>query len=94
MKKKVLISIKNIINNYWIFFGISYLLTIISWYYISCFNNVYPYLKIEWIKSSIFILIVMQFLSIVTSFIFTIMRILNIKCRSEKLHRLSNYLFN
>ena len=67
MKNKVLISIKNIINNYWIFFGISYLLTIISWYYISCFNNVYPYLKIEWIKSSVFILIVMQFLSIVTS---------------------------
>ena len=94
MKNKVLISIKSIINNYWIFFGISYILTIISWYYITCFNNVYPYLKIEWIKSSIFILTIMQFLPIVTSFLFALLRIISIKCRSEKLYRISNYLFN
>ena len=92
-KNKALVSMKNIINNYRIFFVISYILTVISWYFISCFNNVYPYLKIEWIKSSIFIIIIMQILPIFTSFIFAILRIISIKCKSERIYRLSNYFF-
>ena len=92
-KNKALVSMKNIINNYRIFFVISYILTVISWYFISCFNNVYPYLKIEWIKSSIFIIIIMQIISIFTSFIFAILRIISIKCKSERIYRLSNYFF-
>jgi len=94
MKNKVLVSMKNIINNYWIFIIISYILTIFCWYYISCFNNVYPYLKIEWIKSSIFIIIIMQFLSIFACFLFTLLRVISIKCKSEKIYRMSNYFFN
>ena len=53
-----------------------------------------PYLKIEWIKSSIFILIIMQVLSIVTSFVFALLRIISIKGKSEKIYLISNYLFN
>ena len=94
MKNKVFVSMKNIINNYWIFIIISYILTIFSWYYISCFNNVYPYLKIEWIKSSIFIFIIMQIISIFGCFLFAFLRYLSIKCKSEKLYRTSNYFFN
>ena len=94
MRNKVFISMKNIINNYWIFILISYILTIFSWYYISCFNNVYPYLKMEWIKSSIFILFVMQIITLLGCLLFTFLRYLSIKCKSEKLFRISNYFFS
>jgi len=94
MKNKIIITIKKIINNYWIFIGISYFFTIITWFYVSCFNNVYPYLKIEWIKSSIFIIIIIQFISIITCFLYAVFRFISIKCRSEKIFKFSNYLFS
>ena len=94
MKNKVFGTIKNIINNYKIFMIISYVLTIFSWYYISCFNNVYPYLKIEWIKSSIFILIVMQIMTTLGCLLFTFLKYISIKCKSEKMFRISKYFFN
>ena len=94
MKNKVFGTIKNIINNYKIFIIISYVLTIFSWYYISCFNNVYPYLKIEWIKSSIFILIVMQIMTTLGCLLFTFLKYISIKCKSEKMFRISKYFFN
>ena len=94
MRNKVIMSIKNIIDNYWIFILISYLITIFCWYYISCFNNAYPYLKIEWIKSSIFILIVLQIASILGCFLFAFLRYISIKCKSEKIYRISNYFFS
>ena len=94
MKNKVLVTMENIINNYWIFIVISYLLTIYSWYYISCFNNVYPYLKIEWIKSSIFIFIIIQLIIVIGCFLFSLLRFISIKCKSERLYRISNYFFS
>ena len=93
MKIKVIESMKKIINNYWILIVLSYIITIISWFYISCFNNVYSYIKIEWIKSSIVIIIVIQIISIVGCFLFTLLRFISIKLKSEKLFKLSNYLF-
>ena len=94
MKTRVFITMKNIINNYWLFIIISYILTIISWYYITCFNNVYPYLKLEWIKSSIFILTIMQIFSFLICALFAFLRFLSIKCKSEQIYRISNYFFN
>ena len=94
MKMKVFLTMKNIINNYLIFIALSYIITIFSWYYISCFNNVYPYLKIEWIKSSVFIIIVIQFISFLRCFSITILRIISIKCKSEKIYRISNYFLS
>ena len=81
IKSKLFFSTKNIISNYWIFIIINYILTIFCWYYISCFNNVYLYLKIEWIKSSIFIILIIQLR-------------MSIKFKSEKIYRLSNYFSN
>ena len=94
MKNKVFLTMKNIINNYWIFIIISYLLTFACWYYISCFNNVYPYLKFEWLKSSILILILMQVSSALGCFLFAFLRYISIKCKSEKIYRISNYFFS
>ena len=91
MKHKVLILMKNIINNYWIFIIISYILTVFSLYYISCFNNVYPYLKVEWIKSSIFIFTIVQLFIIIECFLFSFLRFIGVKCKNEKIFRISNY---
>ena len=94
MKNKIIIATTNIINNYYLFIGISYIFSIITWFYISCFNNAYPYLKIEWIKSSIFIIIIIQFISIFTCLLYAILRFISIKCKSEKIFKFSNYLLS
>jgi hypothetical protein len=94
MKVKIIISIQNIMNNYTMFIIISYVLTIVSWYYNSCFNNAYPYLKIEWIKSSIFIFMVIQLIIIIGCFIFGFLRYLSIKCKNERIFRISKYFFS
>ena len=94
MKNKIIIATTNIINNYWLFIGLSYIFSIITWFYVSCFNNAYPYLKIEWIKSSIFIIFLLQFISIFTCFLYAVFRFISIKSKSEKLFKFSNYLFS
>ena len=94
MRIKVLITMKSIINNYLIFIVISYIITIFSWYYISCFNNVYPNLKIEWIKSSIFIILLIQIISFLRILLVTILRILSIRCKSEKIYQISKYILS
>ena len=68
---------------------INYIISIFSWYYLSCFNNVYPHIKTEWIISSIFIILIVQLLSIIVSFLETSMRFISIKIDSEKLFKLS-----
>ena len=68
---------------------INYVISIFSWYYLSCFNNVYPHIKTEWIISSIFIILIVQILSIIVSFLVTSMRFISIKIESEKLFKLS-----
>ena len=64
-------------------------LTIICFIYISCFNVVYPNIKNEWIKSSIFILIFMQIINLAFTFIECTLRYIARKCNSEKRFRLS-----
>ena len=67
----------------------NFIITIFSWYYISCLNNVYPNIRNEWIFSSIFIIIIMQLLPFILSFLETCIRFISIKCESEKLYKLS-----
>ena len=68
---------------------LSYFVTIISWFYVSCFNNVYNYTQREWIKSSIFFFILIQFSYILFSFIETVIRFISFKCKSENIYELS-----
>jgi len=68
---------------------INYIITFFSWYYLSCFNNVYPNIKFEWILSSLLIIIIVQILPFVFSFLETIIRFISIRCESEKLFKLS-----
>ena len=66
----------------------SLFLSIICFVYICCFNIVYPYIREEWIKSSIFILFLMQFINLGISFFHCSTRYLALRCNSEKLFKL------
>ena len=50
--------IADIKRNYLILMIICFIFDLLILYYVNCFNNVYPNLKQEWIKSSIFIIII------------------------------------
>ena len=71
---------------------LSIFLSIICFVYISCFNIVYPYIREEWIKSSIFILVLMQIINLLLTFFHCSFRYLSIYWNSEKIFRLSVWL--
>jgi hypothetical protein len=71
-------------------FVICCMITIIfSWYYISCFNNIYPNTKREWIISSFAFIFVTQILYICAAFLETIFRYLSLKFESDKIYKFS-----
>ena len=84
--------IKDILRRYNYFIVISFFITVFTWYYISCFNNIYPYTKGEWIKTSILIIIVMQILSVLVSLLEAIIRYFSFKYKSEKLYKILHCL--
>ena len=92
LKKKIIQIIKNIKISYSIFIILSYIISIFTWYFISCFNNVYPHTKFYWIQLNVNIIIIVQILTLVLPFFETCLRFLSIKCNSEKLFKLSNYM--
>ena len=90
MRYELSVIVKDIEKNCIILIFSSLFLTIICFIYISCFNVVYPYIKKEWIKSSLFILIFMQIINLAFTFIECILRYSAIQCNNEKLFRLSH----
>jgi hypothetical protein len=93
LKYEIFKIIKSIKKRLIFFIIFCIIISIISWYYVNCFNNVYPGVKIEWIKSSIAIILIIQFLPVVTVFIEAILRALSFKCKSEKLFELKKYFY-
>ena len=93
LKYEIVQVIKNIYKRYNYFIAISFIITILTWYYIFCFNNIYPHMKIEWIKSSFVIIIIMQILSILIILVETIIRFLGFKCKSEKIYKISLFFY-
>ena len=83
---------KNIEKKFMILLFFSIILSIVCFVYIACFNIVYPYIRFEWIKSSIFILILMQALNLLFSFIHCCLRYLGVCCNNEKIFELSLFL--
>ena len=81
--------IKEIFKKIKILIIINYIVIIFSWYYLSCFNNVYPNINKEWIISSIFIIIIMIILPFIITFIETSIRFISIQIETEKLFKLS-----
>ncbi len=63
-----------------------------SWYYISCFNNIYPHTKYEWIKSCIVIIILVHLIYIIVTLIETLLRFVSFEIKSEKMYKASQWL--
>ena len=89
LKYEIVQITKDIKKRYLCFILISFVITIFTWYYISCFNNVYPHMKKEWIVFSVLIIISMQILSILVCLLETILRFISFRCKSEKIYKLS-----
>ena len=92
LKYEIFKVIKSIKIRFIIFIILCFIIAIISWYYINCFNNVYSGVKMEWIKSSLVIVIVVQLLPFILAFIEALLRIIGFKCKSEKIFELKKYL--
>ena len=93
LKYDISIVMKQIKSRFISLIIISLIITIISFFYISCFNLVYPNSKREWLISSIFIIIMTQIINIIVIFIEGSIRFIAIKCNSEKFFKLS-LIFN
>ena len=76
------------------FFIIVFIIFIISFLYVISFNYVYHFTQFEWIKSSIFIFVMFELLFIILCLIITIIRLISLHCKSERLFNLSNMINN
>ena len=92
LKKRIKELIKEIKERYLAFIIVVFVIILISFYYLLCFNYVYPHSQIEWVKSSIVILIIMQILSILSCLLESGLRIGSFKCQSEKMYKISKLL--
>ena len=89
LRRSITMLIKEIQKRYISFIIMTFVILLFSLYYVLCFNYVYPKTQMEWIKSSIFIIIIMQIISILKCLYETIFRFLSFKCESEKLYKMS-----
>ena len=92
LKENIKNLIKSLKKRYISFIIVGFVILLLSLYYLLCFNYVYPKTQIEWIKSSIAIIIIIQILSILLILLETIIRFLSFKCESEKLFKVSQFL--
>jgi hypothetical protein len=92
LKYEIYQMIKNIFKRIGYFTIISFIILIFSFYHISCFNNIYPHMTSEWIKSSIFILLIKQIIGILIILLECIIRFISLRSRSEKLYKISLFL--
>ena len=92
MKYEISVIIEGMIKRYKVFIVVVFVINVISWYYVFCFNNVYPHMTGEWIKSSIAIIIIMQILSTLVCILEASLRFMSFSCKSEKIYKVSLYL--
>ena len=89
LKYEISQTIKNITSRYNSFIIFSLVVTLFTLYYVFCFNNIYPSMKGEWIKSSVIIFFAMQALTVLQCFLVSCFRFISFKCKSEKLYKIS-----
>ena len=93
LNKKIVEFMNDIKRRNISFIIFSGIIIIFSFIYLSCFNYVYKYSQIEWIKSSITIVIIMQILSFLKCLLISSLRVLSFKCKSEKIYKISKLLY-
>ena len=89
LKYKITIIIKTISLRYKLFIFVSFFIISFTFYYVICFNSVYPSMKEEWIKTSIIVIIAMQLLSTLEILLEACIRFISFKCKNEKIYKLS-----
>ena len=92
IKYEVSLMTTDIKRNYLILIIICFVIDLISLYYVNCFNNVYPNLTGEWIKSSICIIIIFQILYILIALLDALIRFLAFKLKSERVYKIKDLL--
>ena len=92
LKEKITKLIKDISNRYLGFIITVFIIILFAFYYLLCFNYVYPKTQVEWVKSSIIIFLIMQILSFLSCLLESCFRILSFKCKSEKCYKISKLL--
>ena len=92
LKEKIVELINNIKTRNIAFITTASIILLFSFFYLLCFNYVYPYTQIEWIKSSITIVIIMQLLSLLKCLLESGLRALSFKIKNEKLYKISKML--
>ena len=89
LKQNVIMLIKELKKRYLAFIIIVFVIILISFFYLLCFNYVYPYTQMEWIKTSIMVIILRQILSCLIILLEAILRFLSFKIKSEKMYKFS-----
>ncbi len=89
IKMKLNEILKKIQKRFLYFIIFVFIFLLFSLYYITCFNYRYYYSITELIKSSIFIIIFMEILSILAILLESSFRFLSFKLKSEKIYKLS-----
>ena len=92
LQEKIVIFIQGIQKKNIAFIVISSIILLFAFFYLLCFNYVYPYSQIEWIKSSITIVIIMQILSFLKCLLQSVIRILSFKLKSETLFKIGRLI--
>ena len=92
LKQNVVIFTKELQKRYLSLIIFVFIIIVISFFYLLCFNYVYPYTQVEWIKTSIMVIIIRQILSCLVIFLETCLRFLSFKVKSEKLYKFSKIL--
>ena len=92
IKYEVGLMTTDIKRNYLILIIICFVIDLVSLYYVNCFNNVYPNLTGEWIKSSICIIIIFQILYILIALLDALIRLLAFKLKSERVYKIKDLL--
>ena len=89
IKEYIIMFLKDLQTRYISFMAMAFVILIFSFYYLICFNRVYPKTQIEWIKSSIVIMIIVQIISVIKCFYEASARFLSFKFKSQRLFKAS-----
>ena len=81
--------IKELQKRYISFLVIVFIILVLSFYYLVCFNRVYPKTRIEWLKSSIVIMIFVQIISILKCLYEAGLRYISLRYKKERIYKLS-----
>ena len=80
---------KSIKRRYVFFIIISFIISLITLVHISCFNIVYNHTMVEWLIFSLIIIVSIQIGTFLICLVQTALRCIGLRCKSEKLYKLS-----